>query len=32
MHTFDLFDFYLPDRMTLVLLDNIIRSVHGILL
>ena len=28
MHTFDLFDFCLPGRMTLVLLDKIICSVH----
>lgn len=28
MHTFDLFDFSLPDVMTLVLLDKVICNVH----
>lgn len=28
MHTFDLFDFCLPDVMTLVLLDKVICNVH----
>ena len=28
MHTFDLFDFCLPDVMTLVLLDKVICDVH----